>query len=149
MATIPSPALIGVNRVVVVCELQAGLTDIDRRKICDELVGRVRQATDLPVSLAPSADIDPLGSAETKNQLFLRIDAHARPVDAGRQTLKLKVTPVRPARPTGQMAPLTSSVSLVRVQDDWVIQGPIDAFHQILGSTRARTLRAPITSERK
>ena len=142
-----SPALIGVQQVVLVCEVDPSFPEAERRQICEQLVRRAEQATNLPVTVAKTADVDPLGSRETKDQLFLKVEARARPIDRGRQTLTVEVTPVRPARPQGAGQPVTSSASLARVQGKWLLQGPIDAFHKILGSTRARGLRAPITSE--
>ena len=146
-AETPSPALIGVQQVVLVCELDPSFPEAERRQICDQFVRRAEQATNLPVTVAKTADVDPLGSRETKNQLFLKVQARARAIDSGRQALTVEVTPVRPARPQGSGPSVTSSASLARVQGKWLLQGPIDAFHKILGGTRGRSLRAPITSE--
>ena len=146
-AETPSPALIGVQQVVLVCELDRTFPEAERQQICDQFVRRAKQATNLPVTVAKTADVDPLGSRETKNQLFLKVQARARAIDSGRQALTVEITPVRPARPQGSGPSVTSSASLARVQGKWLLQGPIDAFHKILGSTRGRGLRAPITSE--
>ena len=146
-AETPSPALIGVQQVVLVCELDSSFPEVERRQICEQLVRRAKQATNLPVTVAKTADVDPLGSRETKHHLILKVEARARAIDRGRQALTVEVTPMRPARPQGAGQPVTSSASLARVQGKWLVQGPIDAFHKILGSTRARSLRAPITSE--
>ncbi len=146
-AETPSPALIGVQQVVLVCELDPSFPEAERRQICDQFVRRAKQSTDLPVTAAETADIDPLGSRETKNHLFLKVQARARAVEQGRQALTVEVTPVRPARPQGSGPSVTSSASLARVQGKWLLQGPINSFHKILGSTRGRGLRAPITSE--
>lgn len=147
-AETPSPALIGVQKVVLVCDLGPGFSDTDRRSICDQLVRRAKQATSLPVTIGESRDKDPLASAAAKNELLLNVSAKAQHVDGTRKSLAIKVTPVRPARPQGAMAAKTSTASLVRVQDRWVLQGEINAFHQILGGTRGRSLRAPVTSDR-
>jgi hypothetical protein len=143
----PSPALIGVQEVVLVCELVPSFPEPERQQICDQFVRRAKQATNLPVRIAKTADVDPLGSRETKNHLFLKVQARARAIDPGRQALTIQVTPVRPARPQGLGQSVSSSASLARVQGKWLLQGPIDAFHKILGSTSGRGLRAPITSE--
>ena len=148
MATTPSPALIGVKRIVVACELGSNFTQAQRQSICQQLVRKASQVTALPVAIATSADLDPLGSARVKDQLLLRVDATFRDVGTSRKTVTLKVTPVRLARPQGQMAAQTSTASLARVQDRWVLQGPISAFNKLLGSTRGRGLRAPVTSDR-
>jgi len=147
-AETPSPALIGVTQVVLICELDRTFPEAERGQICDQLVRRAKLATNLPVTVAnPDIDIDPMGSRETKNQLFLKVEAQARALDSGRKALTVEVTPIRPARPQGAGASVTSSASLARVQGKWILQGPIDAFHKILGSTRGRGLKAPITSD--
>jgi hypothetical protein len=147
MASTPSPALIGVKRVVMLCDFSAGFTDAEQRNLCSQLVRRAKQATQLPVSLGSSADEDPLASGDSKYNLLLRVSAETKKVDDGRQEVTLKVTPERPGRPMA-LTPATSSASLMRVQGRWALQGPVDAFQKILGSTRAPGLRAPITSDR-
>jgi hypothetical protein len=147
MASIPSPALIGVQRVIVHCEIGPGFTNAEQQNICSQLVRKAEQATQLPVSLGGAADLDPLASRESRNNLLLQVRADARAIDDGRRDLTVRVTPVRPGRPTSAMAAITSSASLMRVQGQWALQGPIDAFQKILGSTRGSRLRAPITSD--
>ena len=132
----------------MLCDFGSGFTDAEQRDLCSQLVLRAKQATQLPVSLGSAADEDPLASADNKYHLLLRVRADAKAVDDGRRDLTLQITPVRPGRPMGAMAPATSSASLMRVQGRWALQGPIDSFHKILGSTRAPGLRAPITSDR-
>ena len=147
MATTPSPALIGVERVVIACDVHSGFTAAEQSTICDQLVPKARLATDLPVSLASASDLDPLGSKRVRNQLLLRVTVSAREATKQRKVVTLEVTPVRLGRPQGQMAAVKSSASLVRIQDRWILQGPVSAFTEILGGSRAR-LRAPITSDR-
>jgi hypothetical protein len=148
MASTPSPALIGVQRVVMLCDFGPGFTDDEQRNLCTQLVRRAKQATQLPVSLGTAADRDPLASGDSKYNLLLQVRAEAKAVNEGRRDLTVQVTPVRPGRPMGAMTAMTSSASLMRVQGRWALQGPIDAFHKILGGTRGPGLRAPVTSDR-
>ncbi len=142
-----SPALIGVRRVVIACEPSVDLSDAERRDMCDQLVRKASQLTNLPVTAATAADLDPMGSRHSREQLILRVETTARTVDAGRKAVTFKVTPQRPARAIGSLAPVTSSASLVRVQGDWILQGPITAFGKLLGTSGSRKLHTPITSD--
>jgi hypothetical protein len=148
MASTPSPALFGVQRVVMLCDFGPGFTDAEQRNLCTQLVRKARQATQLPVSLGTAADRDPLATGGSKYNLLLQVHAEAKAVDEERRDVTVQVTPVRPGRLMGTMSAATSSASLMRVQGRWALQGPIDAFHKILGSTRGPGLRAPITSDR-
>ena len=148
MASTPSPALIGVQRVVMLCDFGPGFTDAEQRNLCTQLIRKAKQATQLPVSLGTAADRDPLASADTKYNLLLQVRAEAKAIGDDRRDLKVQVTPVRPGRPMGAMTPTTSSASLMRVQGRWALQGPIVAFQLILGSTGGPGLRAPVTSDR-
>ena len=148
MASTPSPALIGVQRVIMLCDFGPGFTDAEERNLCTQLVSKAKQATQLPVTLGTAADRDPLASRDSKYNLILEVRADAKAVDEERRDVTVQVTPVRPGRPMGSMTPVTSSASLMRVQGRWALQGPIDAFHKILGSTRGAGLRAPVTSDR-
>jgi hypothetical protein len=96
------------------------------------------------VSLASAADLDPTNLSRQADQLLLRVAASASPVAAGRKTVTLTVTPVRAAVAVAPMPGLTSS--LLKVQGDWVLQGPIDAFTKLLGSGPQR-LHRPVRSD--
>lgn len=148
MATTPSPALIGVQRVAVHCDIESGFTATEQRRICDQLIAKAKLYTDLPVSAATRADLDPLSGKMHKQQLLLRVKVGARDIDSGRKALDVEVTPVRLMTPAGAMSSAKSKASLVRVQKDWIVQGPVDAFQKVIGSAGKRRVRAPITSER-
>jgi hypothetical protein len=136
-AKTPAPALIGAQRVVVACELLGEIPDAQRRSICDQLVRKAKRYTSLPVALATAGDLK-LGPNMRRqaDQLLLRVKGEALATVRGRKTLTLEVTPVRLARPMGEMPPLRSSASLVQVQGNWVVQGPIDAFETLLAGTK-------------
>jgi hypothetical protein len=144
MAEIPSPTLIGVQRVVIACDTATGLSQAEREALCKQLVKKADVLTDLPVSLASAADLDPTNLSHQADQLLLRVAASASPVAAGRKTVTLTVTPVRAAVAVAPMPGLTSS--LLKVQGDWVLQGPIDAFTKLLGSGPQR-LHRPVRSD--
>jgi len=141
MADTPAPALIGAQRVVLACEFAGDLHKADESGLCQQLLKKARRYTDLPVSLATTADLSLRNMRQQADQLLLRVRGEARDAGHGRKTLALEVTPVRLARPMGRMAPLKSSASLVRVQDRWTVQGPIDAFSKLLGGSKR--LRSP------
>ena len=136
-AETPAPTLIGAQRVVLSCELSGEIPDAQRRSICDQLVKKARRYTSLPVAPATAGDLK-LGPDMRRqaDQLLLRVKGEARVGAHGRKTLVLEVTPVRLARPAGEMATLKSSASLVQVQGKWVVQGPITAFETLLAGTR-------------
>jgi hypothetical protein len=144
MAEIPSPTLIGVQRVVIACDTATGLSQAEREALCKQLVKKADVLTDLPVSLASAADLDPTNLSHQADQLLLRVAASASAVAAGRKTVTLTVTPVRAAVAVAPMPGLTSS--LLKVQGDWVLQGPIDAFTKLLGSGPQR-LHRPVRSD--
>jgi hypothetical protein len=146
MAEIPSPTLIGVQRVVIACEAATGLSQAEREALCKQLVKKADVLTDLPVSLASAADLDPTNLSHQADQLLLRVAASVSPVAAGRKTVTLIVTPVRAAVAVAPMPGLTSSVSLLKVRGDWVLQGPVDAFTKLLGSGPHR-LHKPVRSD--
>jgi hypothetical protein len=144
MSEIPSPAMIGVQRVVIACDPTHGLSQAEHNALCEQLVEKAAALTELPVSRASAADLDPSNLSHQVEQLMLRVAASATAVDARRKTVALIVTPVR-ATVSGQRA-LTSSVSLLKVQDDWVLQGPVQAFTKLLGSGPHR-LHKPVRSD--
>ena len=45
-----------------------------------------------------------------------------------------------------KLGPLRSEATLVKVQQDWIVQGPIDAFAKLLGSAPP-VLHRPIQSD--
>jgi hypothetical protein len=148
MAAIPSPALIGVQRIAIQCDIGPNFTATEQRRICDQLIAKAKLYTNLPVSAATKADLDPLSGKMHKQQLLLRVNVGARDVEAGRKALDVEVSPVRLMTPMGAMPAAKSKASLVRVQKDWIVQGPVDAFQKVIGSTGKRRVRAPITSDR-
>jgi hypothetical protein len=149
MAEIPAPSLMGVQRVVVECQFDSSLSVNERRTICEQLVRKAQRVTSLPVTVASKDDLISPDLARLSEQLLLQVKVSATAVDTGRKTLSMTVTPVRLARPQGKMDQLTSSASLVKVQDDWVVQGPIDSFQKLLGSTGPHRLHKPITADNK
>lgn len=146
MAETPSPALIGVQRVVIACNADSTLSEAERRALCEQLVKKAGTVTDLPVRLASAADLDPTNLVGQAEQLLLRVTATGVRVVPGRKTVALTVAPVRAAVNMAPLAPIKSSVSLLKVQDDWVVQGPVDAFTKLLGSG-PRKLRKPVVSD--
>lgn len=149
VAESPSPALIGVQRVVVECQFDSSLSADERRTVCEQLVRKAQRVTSLPVAVASKSDLVSPDLARLSEQLLLRVKVSGKDVNPGRKTLSMTVTPVRLARPQGEMDPLTSSVSLVNVQDDWVVQGPVEPFQKLLGSTAPRPLHKPIIADNK
>ncbi len=146
MASVPAPGLIGVQRVVVACEFDSSLSEVERRTLCRQLVKKAQTVTRLPVAAATAADSNPLNLAQLSKQLMLRVKVSGTPVGQRRKALKLTVTPVRLARPQGQMGSLTSTASLVKVADDWLVQGPVDAFATLLRGA-PRGLSRPVRSD--
>ena len=148
MAATPSPALIGVQKIAVSCEISPGFSTAEKAGICDQIIARAKSATNRPVNRATAADLEPLSGKLHKQQLVLRVKVDARDVAPGRKALAIEVLPVRLMHSAGQLTAQRSSASLVRVQNNWVLQGPVDAFQKIIGTTGKRRVRAPITSDR-
>lgn len=147
MAETPAPTLIGAQQIVVACEFEGDVSPSEQRSLCEQLVKKAKRYTNLPVTLATAADLGPgVNLRQQSKQLLLRVKGRASVADNGRRSLALEVTPVRRARPVGQLTPLKSTASLVEVQGAWSIQGPIDAFEKLLGS-EGRRLQRPITSD--
>jgi hypothetical protein len=146
MAEIPAPTLIGVQRVVVDCDVDSTLSETERRTICEQLVKKAQRVTSLPVSVAAPNDVVSGDLERLSEQLLLRVKVSAASVDQARKNLTMTVTPVRLAMPQGEMAGTTSSASLVKVQDDWVVQGNVDAFAKLLGGGPPK-LHTPIVAE--
>jgi len=92
--------------------------------------------TDLPVSLAAPVDLH-------SGEFVLRVQAAATVVDHNRKTIELAITPTRAGARTGDA--LKSSVSFVKVRNDWIVQGPVDAFAKLLAGPRK--LRKPVRSD--
>jgi hypothetical protein len=149
MAETPAPTLMGVQRVVVECQFDSSLSADERSTLCEQLVGKAQRVTSLPVKVASKDDVISPDLARLSEQLLIRVKVSATPVNPGRKTLSMTVTPVRLARPQGAMDALTSSASLIKVQDDWVVQGPIDSFQKLLGSAGVRRLHEPIRADNK
>ena len=146
VAETPAPTLIGVQRVLVACEIDDSLSPDERSGLCEQLVRKAQAATRLPVRAATGSDIKSRDLRQFAQQLLLRVDVSGTPISGGRKALKLKILPVRMARPQGKMGPLDATASLVKVQDDWVVQGHIDAFDKLLGGA-PRELQRPIRSD--
>ena len=145
VAETPAPTLIGVQRVLLACDIDDSLSHDERSSLCEQLVRKAQAATRLQVSAATAADIKSRDLRRLAQQLLLRVDVAGAPIDGGRKVLKLKIVPVRTARPQGEMDALEATASLVKVQDDWVVQGHIDAFDKLLGGA-PRELHRPIRS---
>jgi hypothetical protein len=142
----PAPTLIGVQQVLVACDIDDSLSRDERSSLCEQLVRKAQAATRLPVKAATAADIKSRDLRRLGQQLLLRVEVAGMPIDGGRKLLKLKIVPVRKARPQGEMGALDATASLVKVQDDWVVQGHIDAFDKLLGGA-PRELQRPIRSD--
>jgi hypothetical protein len=147
MTGIPSPALLGVERVVIACDFGSGFGTADQQKICAQIVRKAALVTDLPVRAATAGELARLSGAPAKQRLVLHVRATAEDIERGRKSLTVSVTPDRPMTGAGEIERLTSTASLVEVQGDWIVQGPIDAFNKLLGSTGGRRLRAPLTAD--
>ncbi len=145
-AETPAPTLVGVQRVLVACDIDDSLSHDERSSLCAQLVRKAQAATRLPVKAATAADIKSRDLRRLGQQLLLRVEVAGTPIDGGRKVLKLKIVPVRMARPQGTMGALEATASLVKVQDDWVVQGHIDAFDKLLGGA-PRELQRPIRSD--
>lgn len=145
----PAPSLFGVERVVIACEADASVTASERAAICAQLVKKAQAVTALPVRVATDADLDGVSGdiRRQSNQLLLKISAHAEPVEQGRKQLALTIQPLRLARGGMTFEPLQSTATLLKVRNDWVVQGPISAFQTLLAGP-ASGLRAPTTSDR-
>lgn len=148
MAETPAPVLFGAERVVIACESDASLTDVERREICSQLVKKAGAMTVLPVTAASAQDASIARGDVHKQakQLLLRVSVHVAPVEQGRKSLTLHVMPVRLKGGPVLQKPLVSSASLVKVQGRWLVQGPIDAFTKLLAAA-PRKLRAPLRSD--
>ena len=146
VAETPAPALIGVQRVLVACDIDDSLSRDERSSLCEQLVRKAQAATRLPVSAATGAETKSRDLRRLAQQLLLRVEVAGSPINGTRKVLKLKIVPARMARPQGEMGPLDATASLVKVQDDWVVQGHIDAFDKLLGGA-PRELQRPIRSD--
>jgi len=146
MAEIPSPTLIGVQRVVIQCGPVSGLNGAERGALCKELVRKAADLTALPVSLAAGDDVGGPELARQSEQLLLQVEGSATTVDAGRRAVRLSVTPVRRAVAVADRPAATSTISFVKVGKDWVIQGPVDGLTKVLGPGQPR-LHRPIKSD--
>jgi hypothetical protein len=147
MAETPSPILFGVDQVVIACESDSSLSDSERKALCEQLVKKAQSVTELPVRLATETDTSALGGdrAKKSKQLLLRVSGKGRAIDHGRKDVDLSVTPVR-LKGGAITPPLKSTVSFVKVQNDWLVQGPIDAFTKLLRSA-PRKPRKPLHSD--
>ena len=146
VAETPAPALIGVQRVLVACDIDDSLSRDERSSLCEQLVRKAQAATRLPVSAATGPETKSRDLRRLAQQLLLRVEVAGSPINGTRKVLKLKIVPVRMARPQGTMGALEATASLVKVQDDWVVQGHIDAFDKLLGGA-PRELQRPIRSD--
>ena len=131
---------------MIACDFDSTLSEVERGIVCQQLVKKAQSLTSLPVAAAApgnsiSGDLDRLA-----RQLLLRVSISAIDAGASRKQLDLAVTPVRTSPPEWQMAALKSTASLVKVQDDWIVQGPVDAFIRLLAEA-PRGLRIPIVSD--
>jgi hypothetical protein len=142
MAAIPSAALVGVHRVVISCDQVSGLSEVEQRQFCDQLVRKAGALTDIPVFLASANDFDASNLAGRADQLMLHVKASATAIDATRKAVTMQVAALRPARPIASRTSPASSISFVKVQNAWVLQGPVDPFIEVLAGTRGVHLPA-------
>jgi hypothetical protein len=146
MAEIPAPTLAGVQRVVIACDFDSTLSEVERGFVCQQLVKKAQSLTSLPVAAATPSDSVSGDLDRLAQQLLLRVRISAIDAGASRKQLNLAVTPVRTAMPQGEMPTLPSTASLVKVQNDWIVQGPVEAFVRLLAEA-PRGLHTPIVSE--
>lgn len=146
-ASLPAPTLIGAERVVIECNVDERLPEALRREICEQLVGKAQRLTTLPVSHASPSDADLRNLRDQWKQLRLRVTANEVDAGNGRRTLELSVTAERPGRPIAAAGPIRSRSSLIRVQKDWVLMGPVEGFQKLLAGSGPPRLRTPIVSE--
>lgn len=146
MAETPSPALAGVERVVIACDADSSLSEAQKRALCEQLVEKASAVTDLPVAFATASDLDATELNRQASQLLLRIRASGTAVERGRKNVALTITPVRAAVNIAPLPAAKSSVTLVKVQDKWIAQGPVKVFNELLRSG-PRKPRAPIHSD--
>ena len=146
MAETPAPTLIGVERILISCDLDAGLSEAEQREVCDQLVTTAKRVTNLPVLVATPREALAAGNLRAQSkQLILRVSGTAGDVEDGRKSLALNIEPVRLARKVA-FKPVQSSATLMQVQGKWLIQGHVQALSQLLGG--GTKLKAPILSDR-
>lgn len=137
------------QRVVIACAFKGELPASHHRSVCEQLRAKAQLLTDLPVQLGSSADLNramlDLGRKPWQ-QLVLRVDGRASDAADGRKVLELHITPVRPGQKVEVPMPLRASVELTKVQNDWVVMGPVTPFAEILGNG-PRKPRAPFTAD--
>ncbi len=141
MAATPAPTLFGVQRVVVACDADSTLTAPEARAICAQLAKKAQTVTRLPVIAASAAAIPQLPGKN--DQLVLHVALSADGAKSDRGTLAMTVTPSRNYLKLNQGAPIKSEAQLARLDDKLVVQGPVQAFAQILGTEPAK-LHRPI-----
>ena len=149
IAESPVPVVADAQRVVIACEFVGDLPESQHRSVCEQLRAKAQLLTELPVQLAASGDLNRTMLDLSRNpsqQLVLRVVGRASAVEDGRKTLALQITPVRLGQQAEMPLPLRASVDLTKVQDQWVVMGPVAPFAKLLGSG-PRTPRAPMTAD--
>lgn len=145
MASVPAPGLSGVQRVVITCDADSSLTDVEVRAICAQLVKKAQSVTSLPVVAATPVNLPP-SDLQKGDQLVLHVALSTDEPKSDRAKLVLTVTPSRNYLKLNEGAPIKSEAQLARLQDKLIVQGPVGAFAQILGGAPPK-LHRPIKSD--
>jgi len=143
MATTPSRTLLGVERVVIVCAPDSSLTGAEVQQICAQLVKKAQSVTSLPVVAASATE---LAAKPGGDRLVLHVALAAGKMTSDRGSLALTVTPYRNDIGFDRGTPVKSEAQLARLAGGLVVQGPVKAFANILGSAPAKLSR-PIRSD--
>ena len=138
-AETPAPFPTNVDRVVVSCEFQGDVPPASEASLCQQLVRKAQQVTELPV-------VTGAASAPGPGDLHIHLNGVAREVERGRKSLSLYAVPARSTQSIRASASTISTVTLQQVRDDWLILGPVDIFTKTLGSVPRRPC-TPIASE--
>ena len=145
MASVPSPQMAGVQRVVITCDADSSLTGAEASEVCAQLVKKAQSATRLPV-LGFAADKVADSVPNQGDQLVLHIALSATIAKSDRGTIAMTVTPSRNYLGLNAGAPIKSEAQLARLNNKLVVQGPVRAFAQILGAFPPE-LHRPIKSD--
>ena len=144
-AEVPARTLFGVTRVVITCDADSSLTGAEAAAVCAQLVKKAQGVTSLPVVALARADVAP-SDPQQGEQLVLHVALSTDLAKSDRGTLSMTVTPSRNELGFNKGTPIKSEAQLARIQNGLVVQGPVQAFAEILRSAPAK-LRRPIRLE--